>query len=234
MAEPLKIALLIDCENASYHSLDGVIQELSKHGELIAQHAHADWSQPSLLNWSNYLQTKPIRLIHNCAHIKGKNTNDIAITIDAMSLLYDKNINLFAIMSSDCDFRPLVLHLIESGKIVYGFGEKKTPLTLVKSYSNFFFTESLLNEDSLLEVPKLLCDKNFTTINRPLIELLTHAVQKFEEHEGWANVSKISNYLKDFCNFSPKEHGYKKLSSLIKATRAFEIRLGTTITKTSD
>ena len=38
---------------------------------------------------------------------KGKNATDIALVIDAMDILYTKDVDTICLVSSDCDFTPL-------------------------------------------------------------------------------------------------------------------------------
>nr|WP_320327171.1 NYN domain-containing protein [Pseudomonas sp. P1B16] len=51
----------------------------------------------------------------NSLSLRAKNATDSAMIIDAMDLLYSKNVDAFALMTSDSDFTPLVLRLLESG-----------------------------------------------------------------------------------------------------------------------
>ena len=68
-----------------------------------------------------------------------------------MDILYTKEIDCFALMSSDSDFTPLVVRLLESGKEVYGFGGKKTPEPFVKACTQFIYTEDLIAADQAEE-----------------------------------------------------------------------------------
>ena len=61
--------------------------------------------------------------------------------IDAMDLLYSAGLGGFCIVSSDSDFTRLAARLRESGKVVYGFGEKKTPKPFVAACDRFIYTE---------------------------------------------------------------------------------------------
>ena len=38
-----RIALLIDCDNVSSSSIEGVLEELAKYGTVNVRHAHGDW-----------------------------------------------------------------------------------------------------------------------------------------------------------------------------------------------
>ena len=50
-----------------------------------------------------------------------------ALVIDAMDVMYTKDIDVMCFVSSDCDFTPLVTRVLAEGKVVLGFGERKTP-----------------------------------------------------------------------------------------------------------
>ncbi len=42
MPERVRIALLIDCNNVSHNSIEGVLEELAKNGMVNVRHAHGD------------------------------------------------------------------------------------------------------------------------------------------------------------------------------------------------
>ena len=144
MQEAKRIALLIDCDNVSHTAIEGVLEELAKHGTVNVRHAHGDWKSPSLSCWADKLHPHAIRPMQQFAYTKGKNATDSAMIIDAMDLLYSGNIDAFALMTSDSDFTPLVLRILESAFPVYGFGAKKTPQPFVDSCSPFIYIENLV------------------------------------------------------------------------------------------
>ncbi|WP_323127282.1 NYN domain-containing protein [Marinobacter sp. JSM 1782161] len=45
------MALLIDCDNVSHQSIEGVLQELAKYGAVNVRHAHGNWNGPQLSGW---------------------------------------------------------------------------------------------------------------------------------------------------------------------------------------
>ncbi|MFT5730208.1 MAG: uncharacterized LabA/DUF88 family protein [Desulforhopalus sp.] len=47
MPQDNKIALLIDCDNVSHKSIEGVIDELSKYGKVNIRHAYGNWTSDS-------------------------------------------------------------------------------------------------------------------------------------------------------------------------------------------
>ena len=93
-----KIALLIDCDNVSHNSIEGVLEELAKYGTVNVRHAHGDWNNPSLSGWADKLHPHAIRPMQQFAYTKGKNATDSAMIIDAMDLLYTGNFDGFCIV----------------------------------------------------------------------------------------------------------------------------------------
>jgi uncharacterized protein (TIGR00288 family) len=141
--ETKRIALLIDCDNVSHTAIEGVLEELAKHGTVNVRHAHGDWKSPSLSGWADKLHPHAIRPMQQFAYTKGKNATDSAMIIDAMDLLYSGNVDAFALMTSDSDFTPLVLRILESGFPVYGFGEEKRQSHLWIPVHPLFISRSL-------------------------------------------------------------------------------------------
>ena len=223
-----RIALLIDCDNVSYNSIEGVLEELAKYGMVNVRHAHGDWNNSSLSGWITKLHPNAIRPMQQFAYTKGKNATDSAMIIDAMDLLYSKSVDAFALMTSDSDFTPLVLRILESGLPVYGFGAKKTPKPFVDACSPFIYTENLIPEP--IEKPdkskqSASKKKNRTDLRRDttLVRLLRTAVEKTSNDSGWAHMSKVGHYISNNSSFSYINYGYKKLGDLIRATELFDV-----------
>ena len=120
-----KLAVLIDADNASKDNLKAIMDEVAKYGMPTIKHAYGDWAK--LSGWKDTLLEIGAVPIQQYAYTSGKNATDAALIIEAMDILHDDNVEGFVIVSSDSDFTPLALRLRESGKKVYGIGEKKTP-----------------------------------------------------------------------------------------------------------
>ena len=228
MSERKRIALLIDCDNVSHNSIEGVLEELAKYGMVNVRHAHGDWNNPSLSGWIDRLHPHAIRPMQQFAYTKGKNATDSAMIIDAMDLLYSKNVDAFALMTSDSDFTPLVLRILESGLPVYGFGEKKTPRPFVDACSPFIYTENLAPEEKeKTDRPPQAVKKNKSELRRDtaMVKLLRTAVEQTSEDDDWADMSKVGHYISNNSSFSSINYGYKKLSDLIKASELFNVEM---------
>jgi uncharacterized protein (TIGR00288 family) len=228
-----KIALLIDCDNVSHNSIDGVLNELAKYGVINIRHAYGNWKSPLLSGWESKLHPYAIKPIQQFAYTTGKNATDAAMIIDAMDILYGHELDGFALMTSDSDFTPLVMRIITSGLKVYGFGEKKTPEPFVNACSQFIYTENLENDDDAedeTEKSKQSSNKKKLTRNELrrdtwLVKLLRNAVEQTHEEDGWSHLGQVGQYISNNTSFSPINHGYKKLSDIIKASDLFEIEM---------
>jgi uncharacterized protein (TIGR00288 family) len=228
MPERKRIALLIDCDNVSHNSIEGVLEELAKHGMVNVRHAHGDWKSQSLSGWTDRLHPHAIRPMQQFAYTKGKNATDAAMIIDAMDLLYSNNVDAFALMTSDSDFTPLVLRILESGLPVYGFGETKTPQPFVDACSTFIYTENLVvQKEEKSENNKQQIKKNRNELRKDtaLVKLLRTAVEQTSEDDGWAHLSKVGHYISNNSSFSSINFGYKKLGDLIRASELFNVEM---------
>jgi len=228
MKSNIRIALLIDCDNVSACSIEGVLEELAKYGAVNVRHAHGDWKSPHLSTWIEMLHPHAIRPIQQFAYTTGKNATDSAMIIDAMDLLYSKTVDAFALMTSDSDFTPLVMRILESGMPVYGFGQKKTPLPFVHACSQFIYTENLQAEPeertgNAVAVTKR--SRNEIRGDTALVKLLRTSVEQSSEDDGWAHLGKVGQYISNNSSFSPVNYGYRKLSDLIKASELFEVEV---------
>lgn len=140
-----RLAVLIDADNTFkvIDLIDELFEEISKFGDASVRRIYGDWTQNQLSRWKEILPKHAIQPIQQYANTKGKNATDSALIIDAMDLLYTAPLEGFCIVSSDSDFTRLAIRFRESGKLVYGFGEEKTPESLQAACNEFKYFEIL-------------------------------------------------------------------------------------------
>ncbi|WP_372958287.1 NYN domain-containing protein [Marinobacter sp.] len=233
MKSNYKIALLIDCDNVSHRSIEGVLQELAKYGAVNVRHAHGNWNGPQLGGWIEKLHANAIRPVQQFAYTTGKNATDASMIIDAMDLLYSGNVDAFALMTSDSDFTPLVMRILEAGLPVFGFGEHKTPMPFVNACSQFIYTENLREESESSEdnptngepapQKQTRWERNQLRGDSVLVRTLRTAVEQTADDDGWAHLGAVGQYISNNSSFSPVNYGYKKLSDLVRASELFEV-----------
>lgn len=225
-----RIALLIDADNAPASKIEVILAEVARHGAANVRRAYGNWKSPHLKGWEAVLHAYAIRPIQQFAYSSGKNASDMAMVIDAMDLLYTRNLDAFAIVSSDADFTPLVMRILTDGLKVYGFGEKKTPEPFVNACSQFTYVEGLGESttvhngsggaDAVLQpvAPKQLRG------DARLVRMLRSAVEAAEGDDGWAQLGSVGNQIANQASFDPRNYGYRKLSDLVEATGLFEVK----------
>lgn len=232
MAEPeRRIALLIDADNAPAAKIDVILAEVARHGAANVRRAYGNWKSPHLKGWEAVLHEYAIRPIQQFAYSTGKNASDMAMVIDAMDLLYARNLDGFAIVSSDADFTPLVMRLLTDGVKVYGFGEKKTPAPFVNACSKFTYVEALgapavvvagvANGSTATTAPKSAQELRGDT---RLLQLLRSGVDAVAGDDGWSHLGAVGKQISNQASFDPRNYGYRKLSDLIEAIGLFEVK----------
>ncbi|MFA0057910.1 NYN domain-containing protein [Vibrio echinoideorum] len=218
MREKEKIALFIDADNAPAKKIDKVLSELARYGVVNIRKAYGNWKNPCLKPWEDVLHEFAIQPIQQFDLIKGKNATDMALVIDVMDILYTKDIDVICLVSSDCDFTPLVTRSLTDGKFVIGFGERKAPLPFVNSCSRFLYLD-----EEVEELPIQKETKNIKGDTR-LINLLRQAIEAVEEDNGWAMLGPIGTHISNHASFDQRNYGFKKLSDLFQAIDLFEMK----------
>ena len=218
-----KLAVLIDADNAQPSIVDGLLSEIANYGVASVKRIYGDWTAPGLKGWKEVLLQHSIQPIQQFAYTKGKNATDSAMIIDAMDLLYTDNFNGFCLVSSDSDFTKLAARIRESGLLVYGFGEKKTPSPFVSACDKFIYTEVLRAK---VDANQAIAKKSSKELkqDQKLVSLLRNAVEASSDDSGWAYLGPVGNNIaKQSPDFDPRNYGYGKLGELVSATQLFEI-----------
>lgn len=146
-----KLAVLIDADNARAAIIDELLAEIANLGTANIKRIYGDWTQPNLGLWKDILLKHSIQPIQQFRNTVRKNATDSAMIIDAMDLLYTAPLDGFCIVSSDSDFTRLAARIRESGKLAYGFGEKKTPEPFRMACDRFIYTENLVTQEMFEE-----------------------------------------------------------------------------------
>ena len=219
----VKLAVLIDADNAQPSITDGLLSEIAKYGTANVKRIYGDWTLSGLKGWKEVLLQYSIQPIQQFGYTSGKNATDSALIIDAMDLLYTGKFDGFCIVSSDSDFTKLASRIREAGLFLYGFGERKTPKAFVSACDKFIFTEVLRAKDDYSEKIRRKTTSELKEDTK-LVNLLRNAVEASSDDSGWAHLASVgSNIAKQASEFDPRNYGYKKLGELASATKLFQI-----------
>ena len=216
-----KIALFIDADNAPASKFEDVLSEVAKYGVVTIRKAYGNWKKSSLKAWEDLLHEYAIQPVQQYDLSKGKNASDIALVIDAMDVMYTKDIDVICFVSSDCDFTPMVTRALAEGKVVLGFGERKAPTPFVNACSKFLFLDQEIKRNGIQQKKS----KNIKSDTK-LINLLRQAIESNEEEDGWAALGLVGSHISNKSSFDSRNYGYKNLSSLFQAIDLFEVKRG--------
>ena len=214
---PLKnIALLIDADNVSPTGIDPVLTVLAELGQVNIRRAYGNWAKSALAKWDKITHRFGLQPVQQFDLTKGKNATDMAMTIDAVDLLYAGKVDGFGIMSSDSDFTPLVARLRQDGLLVYGFGSAKAPEAFKTACTRYIDVDQLIRTEASDEDQPT---SESQQIDRELIELLGAAWKAASrDEEGYAKLQEVGQIAGNRSSFDVRNYGYKRLSDLVRAT----------------
>jgi uncharacterized LabA/DUF88 family protein len=120
MTQPPRTMLLIDADNVSADVIQQAIELVAlRHGAIHVRRAYC--TAEAAVTHAKLFKSLSIRPIVNLS--AGKNSNDIALAVDAIDLAIAERPAVVVIVSSDSDFAPLVIRLREKGCRVEGIGQ---------------------------------------------------------------------------------------------------------------
>lgn len=229
MENDKKIAVLIDADNVSDKYIKYIFDEISNHGTPTYKRIYGDWTKPQLASWKSVLLNYSITPIQQYSYTTGKNATDSALIIDAMDILYSKNVDGFCIISSDSDFTRLAARLREAGMYVIGMGEKKTPTPFIAACEKFKYLEVLAGLVTDVSVSEEMSEKQQVSkevlANRgELIKSIKNIIAERSDEEGWVGLGEVGTKLSmRYPDFDTRNYGHSKLSSFILSLNRFEI-----------
>ena len=228
----LRLAVLIDADNAQAAVIKGLLAEIARFGEATVRRIYGDFTATASASWKKVLQQYAIKPIQQFAYTRGKNATDSTLIIDAMDLLYTRKFDGFCLVTSDSDFTGLAMRLREEGLTVLGFGEKKTPEAFRNACHKFVFTE-VLRPGTAAEPagqpekagggqkpapPQASAESTDNHKAEFPTQFILTALEQSSDDAGWANLATFGSYLNKLQpDFDSRLYGYKKLSDLVKA-----------------
>ena len=253
--ENLRLAVLIDGDNAPRDCLKGIMEEIAIYGTPMIKRIYGDWASHGLSTWKNTLLENAVTPKQQFAYTTGKNATDSAMIIDAMDILYTGKADGYVLVSSDSDFTPLAIRLRESGMYVIGIGEEKTPKAFVQACDKFIRVEVIRDKYKkpakaaakkapARKAASKAADKNDKApaktaakkaaqsasekppVPEDIISLIADSVADLADDDGWIDMSNLGNLIiKKQPDFDPRTYGFGKLSNMLKNLDRFELQI---------
>lgn len=136
-----RLAVLIDAENTNASHVHTLMSRVANFGRPTVRRAYGDWTTPQLTPWKKVLSPLAIRPQQQFRHLKGKNTTDSALIMDAMDLIHGGVVEGICIVSSDSDYIGLATRIQEAGLLAYGFGQQGTHPAFMAACDEFVLVD---------------------------------------------------------------------------------------------
>ena len=211
MENELRLAVLIDADNAPRTALREIMAEVAVYGSATIKRIYGDWTAPNMGSWKPLLLEHAITPFQQYSYTTGKNATDSAMIIDAMDILYSGNCGGFVLVSSDSDFTRLASRLREVAcdKFVYIESLKAAE----KAQSPAPAGKSAKKKSAPAESPALTVQ-----------ELIAQSVEDLADEDGYAYLGDLGTLLiKKQPDFDARNYGFAKLSRFIAALDGFEL-----------
>ena len=226
--EPL-IAVFVDFENLALGVRDTkwpdfqiqlVLKRLLEKGRIVYKRAYCDWNH--YRDAVREFHSHGIEMIDiPQSKASGKNSADIHMVVDALDLCYAKqHIDIFALLSGDSDFSPLVSKLKENNKRVIGCGVKSsTSNLLIAACDEFLYYDDLIREESRAGVAAAgtgVDDKKQEAFER-VVEVMHSVEQDYDPL--WGSTLKQA-IRRVYPGFNEGYYGYGSFSDLLEDIKA--------------
>ena len=230
MSEEPLIAVFVDYENLALGARDSkwrnlnielILRRLLEKGRIVYKRAYCDWSQ--YRSDVREFHSKGIELIDiPRSKMSGKNSADIRMVVDALDLCYSKqHIEMFALLTGDSDFSPLVSKLKENDKYVIGLGMKgSTSQLLVDNCDEFIYYEDVWRDAQ--HAPRL---DYVDTEKAEVFQLMADAMQALIREDKdvlWGSMIKQTMKRKR-PSFNEGYYGYDTFSELLEDAQSKDI-----------
>lgn len=181
-------AILVDAENTSCWQMSTIMTKIfdeTSNTSVPIRRIYGDFTKNELTNWKQISLEHSFTTVQQYSYVSKKGTSDQKLTIDALKLLYEKNVDVFYIITSDSDFLPLCLELREQGKTVFGIGKKQTPISFVKACTMFYYIETLESDD--------LSEKNNIILCKDTLK--SYVMKYRRDWDGLVNIGYLKEQL---------------------------------------
>lgn len=210
-AEP-QVAIFMDVENFVIHAgqqglefrVGPIVDRARKEGRVVVARAYGDWARPFMEDVRRDLQRSVFELGQLPTDIKGKNTADMVLAMDALEMCFQRSApQIIIIGSGDRDFVPLVQRLRRYGARVIGVGLKGTINQMLRTIcDDYWYYEDLPGASAsarprpgaVSSTEDVLCDDLEGAIQR-FVEI----VREVEAADGQCLASRACEILRQRC-----------------------------------
>lgn len=221
------VAVLIDAENVPAHSAKQIFDEASNYGNVMVKRIFADWSKTSVKGWRDEVNRYSMTAVQQFEVQPRKNTIDIALIIQALIVLFEKDVDVFCIAAGDSDYTRLVRELRERNKVVIGMGGRNVNPGFVNAFNEYIYLASDEKEKEKKKKEKPGKAKTPAPVQKEekpeiidptkkkdLVDIIDRLI---DDNNGKAYYAQISMEMKQkYSDFIPKNYGCNSFKALME------------------
>jgi uncharacterized protein (TIGR00288 family) len=221
-----KIAVFVDFENLALgvkdikgaeFQIELVIKRLLEKGRIVYKRAYCDWTQYRQYTREFHLHGFELIDIPR-SRMSGKNSADIRMVVDAIDLCYSKtHIDVFALLTGDSDFSPLVSKLKENDKRVLGCGIRSSTADILASSCDEFVYYDDIIEVSKKRITRKKKGKAKSPKQQEAVDRIIETVESLRADYDpiWGSMVK-QTVKRVYPGFSEAYYGYGSFAELLE------------------
>lgn len=224
-----RIALFIDFDNGQL-DINRILYALRERGIIILKKAYGDWGKFN--QFRKVLAENGVDLVERpTIHAGGdKNGADIQLAVDALeACLTNPHIEVFAVVSGDSDFLPLISRLQAYNKKVVIIGMRKTTSSVVMRNCNEYLAyENIPDPDQPAETETFQAPVSDPKDLQQAFALLRRAITLLEDADRPVDSSMLKQKLLQLSpTFDEKTYGFSQFKAfLAEAQKSKIIHIG--------
>ena len=223
------VAVLIDAENVGAQNAKQIFDEASNYGNIVVKRIFADWSKGSVKGWKEEVNRYSMTAVQQFEVTPRKNTIDIALIIQALVILFEKDVDVFCIAAGDSDYTRLVRELRERNKTVIGLGGRNVNQSFVNAFNEFIYFDAGEEKPAAKKKEKGKGGVAKTPAQQPAQPAqeeildnkrksdLHNIIDRLIDNNGRAFFSQISSEMKQkYSDFIPKNFGCNSFKKMME------------------
>jgi uncharacterized protein (TIGR00288 family) len=200
--------------------IDLVMRRILEKGRIVFKRAYCDWGRYRSAVREFHLQGIELVDIPQ-SKVSGKNSADIRMVVDALDLCHMKqHVDVFALVSGDSDFSPLVTKLKENDKRVIGCGIKNSTSDLLISVCDeFIYYDDLLRQaEKPKKKPAKAASKSANGRLEEAADRVIEIVRSLERDYDtvWGSMVKQGT-RRLYPGFNEEYYGHQSFATLLEA-----------------
>lgn len=220
------VAVLIDAENVGAASAKQIFDEASNYGNIMVKRIFADWSKASVKGWKEEVNRYSMTAVQQFEVTPRKNTIDIALIIQALVILFEKDVDVFFIAAGDSDYTRLVRELRERDKTVIGLGGRNVNQSFVNAFNEFIYLDGGAEKSAEKQNGRKAkapaqqpapAPQETEILDNKRKSDLHNIIDRMIDNNGKAFYSQISSEMKlKYSDFIPKNFGCNSFKKLME------------------